>query len=313
MAISWPRAATAEYIVLSAPKVAPTAISNGDRVAERAHQVAQHLRLRRVVVVLARHVDLEPGVGRERVLEALEGVGRLELGVHRLEVVAAPVGRLEHARVGPDLGLVHRALGAEDADHLPDVLAPAQRVADLEPGELARRRLPDDDLVASRPRRADPATISTCGRTAKAVGSTPRIGTLAPVPVLRLGTSTMTNSSADATGPFAPRATPGASLMIRVCSSSSTLDISVSLPARSTSAVPDEVPLSMTLRKPSAIDSTATNTATTPAKPTTATLDEPSRCRRLIRFTPVTASVCDEPAHAQRLRSASTIVSRRAR
>ncbi len=47
-------------------------------------------------------------------------------------------------------------------------------------------------------------------RTASAAFSTPRNGTLASVPVERLGRLMITNSSAEASGPSALRATPGA-------------------------------------------------------------------------------------------------------
>ena len=132
--------------------------------------------------------------------------------------------------------------------------------------------------------------ILISGRTSKAAGSTPRSGTLASVPVVRLGTSTTTNSSAEATGPAGVRSTPGASFTMRVASISRPLDISVSLPVRSTSATSGDVPRSITRRNPSAMERTATKTATTHAKPTTATLDGPSRSRRLRRFIAVTAA-----------------------
>ncbi len=79
--------------------------------------------------------------------------------------------------------------------------------------------------------------------------------------------------------------------MMRVCSSAKKLDISLSLPARSTMAISSDPPPAITRSNPAEIESTATNTATTPAKPTTATAEEPSRCVRLLRLTTVTASV----------------------
>ena len=115
-------------------------------------------------------------------------------------------------------------------------------------------------------------------RTPNAAGSTPRSGTFAGVPVLRLGTSTTTKSSADATGPPAARRTPGASLMIRVLSRGSPLLSSVSLPPRMTIAVSGDPAPASAARNPSAMESTATKTTTTPATPVTATRDEPARC-----------------------------------
>ena len=87
----------------------------------------------------------------------------------------------------------------------------------------------------------------------------------------------MTNSSPDATGPCSPRRTPGASPMRRTSSRVRMLIISLSAPERITIAVSGEPVVAIVLRKPSAIDSTATNTATTPAMPTTATSDEAER------------------------------------
>jgi hypothetical protein len=45
--------------------------------------------------------------------------------------------------------------------------------------------------------------------------------------------------------------------------------------------------------KPSAIDSTAVKTMTTPPMPTIATIDEPRRCGIERRVTPVTAIIWD--------------------
>ena len=53
------------------------------------------------------------------------------------------------------------------------------------------------------------------------------------------------------------------------------LVISVSLPARITMTVSWSPTAFIALRKPSAIDSTPTNTTTTPTMPKTATADEP--------------------------------------
>ena len=91
--------------------------------------------------------------------------------------------------------------------------------------------------------------------------------------------------------PDPSRAMPGASWMMRVWSPRRPLVISVSLPARrinTTFGSPDACIVALT---PSAIDSTATNTRTTPAMPMTATLDEPSRARIDRRFTDVTARI----------------------
>ena len=148
------------------------------------------------------------------------------------------------------------------------------------------RSMPANWAAALRPtmislvpgRKVRPSTMRTSSRTRNAAGSTPRRGTLAGVPVLRLGTSTTTNSSADATAPSAERRTPGASLMTRVLSRGRPLLSSVSLPPRMTMAVSGEPAPARAARNPSAMESTATKTTTTPATPVTATRDEPARC-----------------------------------
>ena len=123
---------------------------HGDEAAEAADQQGQGLGLVGVVLALAHHLDVQPRVGRQGVLEAGERRGRLQQGMHRLEGVAAPVGRLQDAGVAPDLRLGEAAAVAEDAHHGPLVLAPAQGAAEVEPGELLRRAAPHDDLVPPR-------------------------------------------------------------------------------------------------------------------------------------------------------------------
>ena len=65
---------------------------------------------------------------------------------------------------------------------------------------------------------------------------------------------------------------------------------------------PDDSIVALT---PSAIESTATKTSTTPAMPITATADEPSRSRIDRMVTPVTAIICEI---IQFLLSASTML-----
>ncbi len=154
--------------------------------------------------------------------------------------------------------------------------------------------------------KARPCTIFTLGRTANASGPTPRRGTFATVFVLRFSKSTMTNSSPEATGPFAPRRTPAASPMIRTSSRDRALTISLSEPARITTAVSGDPVDCMVARKPSAIESTAMNTATTPAIPTMATMEEPSRWRIVRMFSSVTIATCDsQPMGPRMIRSSS--------
>ena len=122
-----------------------------------------------------------------------------------------------------------------------------------------------------------PCVIVTFPRTVGAAASTPRKGTLASVLVERLGTSMITNSSADATAAPFSRATPGASLTIRATSRPRPLDISLFAPSRRTIAMSSR-PVDVTARRnPCAIDRTPTNTTTTPAMPAVATMAEPLR------------------------------------
>jgi hypothetical protein len=69
------------------------------------------------------------------------------------------------------------------------------------------------------------------------------------------------------------------------------LVISESAPARITITVSSSPTVFIALRNPSAIDSTPTNTITTPMMPTTATADDPARCPSDRRLTLVTAMI----------------------
>ncbi len=80
--------------------------------------------------------------------------------------------------------------------------------------------------------------------------------------------------------------------MIRVCVCDSPLVISSVPPPRSTIATSSEPDSSSTARNPSLIEKMPISTATTPAMPTTATIDVALRSVRLRRFMAVTASVC---------------------
>src|SRR5262249_49620697 len=93
----------------------------------------------------------------------------------------------------------------------------------------------------------------------------------------------ITNSSGEASGPWAVRARPGASAMMRVCSRPRPLVISLLDPLRKTTTESGGAPEVITLRKPTAIESTPTRTATTPATPITAAITDPRRCGMPIR------------------------------
>src|SRR5262245_43601340 len=86
-----------------------------------------------------------------------------------------------------------------------------------------------------------------------------------------------------------------------------TLVISSSEPERMTMARPGEPALAIAVNRPSAIDSTATKTTTTPAMPTIATAEEPARCGSVRRLRRVTAPICvsqDISRLSQRIRDA---------
>src|ERR1700752_1991084 len=85
---------------------------------------------------------------------------------------------------------------------------------------------------------------------------------------------------------------PGACLMTSTSAPSRPLVISLSAPLRITGARLGEPDPVIAAEKPAAIDSTDTNTTTTPAIPTTATADELSRAGIVRRFSAVTAMIC---------------------
>src|SRR5947207_7447077 len=85
---------------------------------------------------------------------------------------------------------------------------------------------------------------------------------------------------------------PGASLMILVSAPSIPLVISVSEPARSTSARLGEPDPPIACENPAEIDNTDTKTTTTPAIPIMATAEEPNRLGIVRRLTIMIAIVC---------------------
>ena len=135
--------------------------------------------------------------------------------------------------------------------------------------------------------------IFRLSRTSNAAGSTPRNGTLASVPVDRLGKSMMTNNSAEASGPWAVRAIPGVSAIMRVSSRPKPLTISLSAPLRRTIAPSGDPETAMACRKPAAMESTPTSTATTPAMPMTVAATAPRRCGRLSSPNFVIEPICE--------------------
>src|SRR5262245_14063083 len=79
--------------------------------------------------------------------------------------------------------------------------------------------------------------------------------------------------------------------MMSTSAGPSPLVISLSAPLRITSARLSEPDSSIAAAKPCAIDNTETSTITTPAMPTMATPEEPSRCGMVRRLSNVTAMV----------------------
>src|SRR5690606_3722594 len=73
------------------------------------------------------------------------------------------------------------------------------------------------------------------------------------------------------------------------------LVISESAPLRITMARSGDPASCIDALNPSAIDSTATRTTTTPAMPMMATMDDPSRCGMVRRLSTVTATICLSP------------------
>ncbi len=122
---------------------------------------------------------------------------------------------------------------------------------------------------------------------------------MAGEPVERFGTSTTTNSSAEASGiegspgAGAPWAMPGVWAMMSVASPSSTLIISLSLPLRRMIALSGDPAARIVRRKPSPIDSTAMNTTTTPAMPKTVASEAPRRSGMVRTAVAVTAPTCE--------------------
>src|SRR5688572_22026861 len=84
---------------------------------------------------------------------------------------------------------------------------------------------------------------------------------------------------------------PGACLMTSTSGPSSPLVSSVSAPLRITSARPGEPEPCIAAAKPAAIDSTETNTTTTPAIPIMATADELRRAGMVRKFSAMMAAV----------------------
>jgi len=152
-----------------------------------------------------------------------------------------------------------------------------------------------------------PSMSSKLPRTFVAWACTPRSGTFASVPVVRIGRLIITNNSGEARALLSSRRMPGASAMIRTSSPPRPLIISDSAPLRSTIAFSSPTELSMVLTTPWAMDNTPTITATTPAIPNMAAADEPLRCGRERMPNWITAKIWVIQLNTRHLLSASAI------
>ena len=86
---------------------------------------------------------------------------------------------------------------------------------------------------------------------------------------------------------------PGVSAMMRVASRPRPLTISLSAPLRKTMAPSGAPETVMACRKPAAMESTPTSTATTPAMPMTVAATAPRRCGRLNNPNFVMDAICE--------------------
>ena len=102
-----------------------------------------------------------------------------------------------------------------------------------------------------------------------------------------------TNNSGEAKAPPSPRARPGASAMMRASSPTTQLIISEVAPLRRTMALSGDAEFSIVLRMPCAMDSTLTITATTPAIPMMAVIEDPMRCGKERRLNSAIETICE--------------------
>ena len=278
VAISRARVATAVYIVRIAPKTAPMPISAAmPKPIDRISRVIA-TRLRGVVFVLAPDGDVDLRVRREPVAERIERLGRVQLREDRLIRVPAAIGALQRAGIAPDFGFSHAAVGLEDTDHLPPVLARHDCVAEVRAHELSARR---------RGRRSPRwCRTGTCGpheghfvahRHARWLDAAHRhVGRgirRRPLRQIDDDVELGRRQRACALAPDARRLLDDVDVRCPRVRSSSRCRRRFASPAPGW-ASPDPC---MAAANPAAIDSTETNTTTTPAIPMIATADELSR------------------------------------
>ena len=191
-----------------------------------------------------------------------------EPDVDRLVAVAAPIGRLQHLGVAPDLGLGRAAAARRRCRPPASCSGPTSSPTRGQAGELPRRGAPDDDLVGARlehPAFDDLDLGPHLERRARHAAQR-HVGVAR---VLLGGWSTMTNSSGDASG---PRCVARDARRVldepRACRRSGRSSSRCRCRRASRSPCLRIADAGHRRRKPSAIDSTPTNTITTPAMPT---------------------------------------------
>ena len=160
--------------------------------------------------------DRQLRIRRQRVLERLEGVGRRQPRVDRLVAVAAPIRRLQHLRVAPDLRLRHASRRPRRCRR------PSTCSGPTSPSEPTVRPANCRPRRGRRRSRSCPARTSGLRRSSLRSCTLKRLGGHAAQRHVGVaaGSSSAddrrsTNSSGDAIGPRSSRAMPGASRMMR--------------------------------------------------------------------------------------------------
>jgi len=162
-----------------------------DQNTQCVNQLRQHDGMFRKIVGFTRRFDVQARLAGQIIGELREHTRRIELHIDRLIGVAPVEGGLQQVAVGPDFRFRRPAAGGKNADHRPFGLAHF---------DCAATSKPPNSWAAPAPAMTSlfphsfirPAIILMLPRTWTDAGSTPRNGTLASVPVERLGTLIIT-------------------------------------------------------------------------------------------------------------------------
>ena len=279
--ISRVRAATIAYIVFMAPNTAPMPMTTATKLASALQHAGERAGLVLVVLALLDGLELHLRLGPDPLVE--RGDVRRVLHPHHHGVGAGPAleDRAEDVEVAPDLALEGAALRLEDPDDLELLALVLDRPAEVAAPGCARQLLPT--ITSSRPGlKATPSTMSMPPRTSKLWGGTARSVTLVGCPSLSLGSAITTTHSQDASGlPSAARATRSSTtIMLRW--SSDTPEVSSEAEPRWTMiALSGGRSTRSASAKPSDIESSTVNTATTSAMPPIASSVTCQRTRTL--------------------------------